>query len=53
MSKSKHKVKKLTDEQYNAYISALRNDGALYCADGSQFVPREIDVKDKDKPKGD
>jgi hypothetical protein len=52
MSKSKHKVKKLTDEQYNEYISTLRYDAALYNPDGSQFVPEEINVKkpqDKDK----
>jgi hypothetical protein len=42
MSKSKHKVRKLTDEQYNAYISTLKNDAALYSKDGSLQVPKEI-----------
>ncbi len=53
MSKSKKKVRKLTDEQYNEYISTLRNDGALYSADGSIFVPPEIDKPDNEKKQGE
>ncbi len=53
MSKSKNKVRKLTDEQYNEYIAALRVDAALYNADGSQFVPPEIDVREQDDKLGE
>ena len=48
MSKHKKKIRKLTDEQYNLYIATLKNNSALYCADGRTFVPEEID-KDKNK----
>lgn len=53
MSKNKQKIKKLTDEQYNAYIAALRNDAALYMPDGEAFVPREIDVKPNPEKQGE
>ena len=54
MSKCKNKVRKLTDEQYNEYIAVLRNDAALYMADGRQFVPDEIaPEKRKEIKKGD
>ena len=53
MSKKKHKVPKLTDEQYNEYIAALRNDAALYMHDGKEFVPPQIDVRKTDEKKGD
>ena len=49
MSKSKKKVRKLTDEQYNEYIATLKNNAALYSADGSMFVPPEIDKSKQDK----
>lgn len=48
MSKGKKKIRKLTDEQYNLYIAALKNNAGLYCADGETFDPKEID-KDKNK----
>ena len=41
MSK-KRKVKKLTEEQYNAYITSLKYDPASYNADGSRVVPDEL-----------
>lgn len=53
MSKKKRKVRKLTDEQYNEYIAVLRDEGALYCKDGKEFVPPEIDVRESEKPKGE
>lgn len=43
-NKNKQKVRKLTDEQYNAYITTLKNDPALYGPDGREFVPDEINV---------
>jgi hypothetical protein len=39
MSKSKHKVKKLTDEQYNAYIAFLKDNAAIYSPDGGVVTP--------------
>ena len=38
----KKKVRKLTDEQYNAYITSLKYDAASYNADGSRVVPDEL-----------
>ncbi len=38
----KRKVRKLTDEQYNAYITSLKYDAASYNADGSRVVPEEL-----------
>ncbi len=53
MSKSKNKVRKLTDEQYNEYIATLKDDPALYNADGSVFVPEQIDNKRSEKKQGE
>lgn len=38
----KKKIVKLTDEQYNAYIMSLKDQAALYGADGEIFVPETI-----------
>ncbi len=35
----KKKVKKITDEQYLSYIAGLKNDAALFSADGEMLVP--------------
>lgn len=53
MSKKKRKVPKLTDEQYNEYIAALRNDAALYMPDGKEYVPPEINVHKPEKKQGE
>ena len=53
MSKSKKKVRKLTDEQYNEYIATLKDAAALYNADGSILVPEQIDEKQNEKKQGD
>ncbi|MCM1438871.1 MAG: hypothetical protein NC131_06630 [Roseburia sp.] len=53
MSKSKKKIRKLTDEQYNEYISILKNNAALYNADGSMYVPPEWQKKEKEDRKGE
>ena len=47
----KKKIIKLTDRQYYEYIMSLKNDSALYCADGEQFVPEEIKKEDDKKEK--
>lgn len=49
----KKKVKKLTDEQYNAYITSLKYDAASYNADGSRVVPDELKRGDNDGIPGD
>lgn len=53
MSKSKKKIRKLTDEQYNEYITTLKSDAALYSADGSMYVPDEIDKPANEDKKGE
>ena len=53
MSKPKKKIRKLTDEQYNEYIATLKNDAALYSADGSVFVPPEYKPEKNDKKIGE
>ena len=53
MSKPKKKIRKLTDEQYNEYIATLKNNAALYSADGSMFVPPEIDKHKATDKKGE
>lgn len=53
MSKNKKKIRKLTDEQYNEYIATLKNDAALYSADGSMFVPPEIDKPQESNKQGE
>lgn len=49
MSKCKKKVPVLTDEQYNAYIAALKSDPASYNADGSRVIPDETEKPQRDK----
>jgi hypothetical protein len=49
MAKAKHKMRKLTDEQYNEYIATLKENAALYCDDGKIVVPPQIDIKKDDK----
>lgn len=53
MSKPKKKIRKLTDEQYDEYIATLKNNAALYSADGSVFVPPEIDKPKPNDKQGD
>ena len=53
MSGKKRKIRKLTDEQYNAYIATLKDEPALYSANGKTVVPPEIDMRKDDKKQGD
>ena len=46
----KKKIVKLTDQQYFEYIMSLKDDAALYNADGEMFVPEEI-KKEEDNNK--
>ena len=47
----KKKIAKLTDEQYFAYIMSLKDDGALFNADGEMLVPDEIKKNEEEKDK--
>ena len=47
----KKKVRRLTDEQYNAYITSLKYDPASYNADGSRVVPDELNARGEAAPK--
>ena len=38
----KKKIAKLTDQQYFEYIMSLKDDAALFNADGEMLVPDEI-----------
>ena len=42
----KNKIKKLTDEQYYAYIMGLRDSAALFDANGDVIVPDVFESKD-------
>ena len=46
----KTKIKKLTDEQYYAYIMGLKNNAALFDANGDVIVP---DAFTEDEKKDD
>ncbi|MGN0823951.1 MAG: hypothetical protein ACI4MB_02645 [Candidatus Coproplasma sp.] len=49
MSTHKTKIRKLSEEQYNEYVAALRDDAALYNPDGTLFVPEKtFDTNDDD-----
>lgn len=40
---AKKKIAKLNDEQYFKYIMSLKDDAALYNANGEMYVPDEIE----------
>lgn len=48
----KSKIKKLTDDQYYAYIMGLKDNAALFDGDGNVVVPDVFtdNEKDKDEP---
>ena len=48
MAKNK-KIVKLNDEQYFKYIMSLKDDAALYNADGEMFVPDELKKEESEK----
>lgn len=53
MSK-KNKIKKLTDEQYLAYIAGLKDDASLFSADGELIVPDAfVRREEKENTQGD
>lgn len=49
MGKKKHKVVKLNDEQYMKYIMSLKDDPALYSADGEMYTPESVTNYENDK----
>ena len=48
MGKKKNKVLKITEEEYFAYVAGLKNDAALFAADGKLLVPQPFNPKEKD-----
>lgn len=47
---SKKKIIKLNDEEYLAYIMSLKDEPALYCADGEIIIPDTLfSPADKDE----
>lgn len=51
MGKKKKKVARLTEEQYNAYITSLKNDPSAYGTDGEMYIPPVI-RKEEEKKNG-
>lgn len=52
MSNRKTRIPKLSEQQYNEYVAALKGDPALYNADGTLFVPEKtFDTNDEEKDK--
>ncbi|MBD5632785.1 MAG: hypothetical protein HDP34_06095 [Clostridia bacterium] len=48
----KNKIKKITDEQYLQYIAGLKNDAALFNANGDLSVPDAfVGYADEEKDK--
>lgn len=43
---AKKKILKLNDAEYIAYITSLKDDAALYNANGEMFVPDELKNKE-------
>ena len=46
---SKKKIARLTDEQYFKYIMSLKDDAALYNADGEMQVPESLTTTEEEK----
>lgn len=46
----KTKVKRITDEQYLAYIAGLKNDAALFDAKGEMLVPDTFVTEQQEEP---
>ena len=46
----KKKVKRITDEQYLAYIAGLKHDAALFDAKGEMLVPDTFTTEKKEEP---
>ena len=47
MGKKKNKIARLTEEQYYAYIAGLKNDAALFDANGDMIVSAPFNSKEK------
>lgn len=53
MGRKKNKIAKITEEQYYAYIAGLRENAALFSADGETVVPTPFKREEDDKIQGD
>ncbi len=51
MGKKKNKVPKITEEEYYAYVSGLKNEASLFSADGKITVPSPLLIDKERKPK--
>ena len=50
MSTHKTRIPRLSEQQYKEYVETLKNDPALYNADGTIFVPeRTFDTNDDEE----
>ena len=49
---AKKKIAKLTDEQYVTYIMSLKDEPALYGADGEMTVPDSL-LEPRDEKQGE
>lgn len=47
MGKKKNKIARLTEEQYYAYIAGLKNDAALFDANGDMIVPAPFNSEEE------
>ena len=47
MGKKKNKIARLTEEQYYAYIAGLKEDAALFSANGDMVVPSPFKSDDE------
>lgn len=47
MGKKKNKIARLTEEQYYAYIAGLKDDAALFDANGDMIVPAPFNSDDE------
>lgn len=47
----KNKIRKLTDEQYLAYIAGLKNDASLFSPTGELIVPDAFVKTEKNEEK--
>lgn len=51
MGKKKNKIAKLTEEQYYAYIAGIKDDAALFGADGKMIIPAPFDSESENGEK--
>lgn len=55
MGKKKHKINKISEQEYLSYIAGLKNDAALFNSNGDMAIPEPFVKRDgeKEKKQGD